>query len=272
MKGRKFKTVVIIFFLCIITALFMFPIYWFITTSLKQTKDIWVMPIKWFFTPTLNNYAEVVKNAPLPFLNSVIVTVFSILISFVFGLPCAYALGRFSIKYKENIAVTFLSQFMLPPMALIVAFYIFFNSLHLLGTRFNLILAYVTFDLPLVVWLMKDYFEGIPKEIDEAALVDGCSPFGSFFRVSLPLAKPGVMVAGIMCFIFTWNEYLYAIILTKRNTQTLPLLLGLFYRQYEVAWGSIAALGIITILPVVFFGILIQRRLVRGLTLGALKE
>jgi multiple sugar transport system permease protein len=119
---------------------------------------------------------------------------------------------------------------------------------------------------------MKDYFEGIPKEIDEAALVDGCSPFGSFFRVSLPLAKPGVMVAGIMCFIFTWNEYLYAIILTKRNTQTLPLLLGLFYRQYEVAWGSIAALGIITILPVVFFGILIQRRLVRGLTLGALKE
>jgi multiple sugar transport system permease protein len=257
--------------LSVISAVFIFPVYWFLTTSLKNPKDIWVSPLKWVFTPTLMNYADVAQSVLLPFLNSVSITASALAVAFCFGLPCAYALGRFALKKKESIAFNFLSQFMLPPMALIVAFYIFFNSLGLVGSRLALILCYVSFDLPLVVWLMRDYFEGLPKEIDEAALVDGCSPFGSFFRVSLPLVKPGLTVTAIMCFIFTWNEYFYAVILTNRKTQTLPLLLGLYYRQYDVAWGSIAALGIFTITPVVVFGILMQRRLVRGLTLGAVK-
>jgi multiple sugar transport system permease protein len=272
MRRGRIKSAIVVFFLSLITGVFLFPIYWLITTSFKNPKDIWVSPLKWVFTPTLMNYLDVTKSVLLPFVNSAVITCSAIGIAFCIGLPCAYALGRFPLKKKDSIAVNFLSQFMLPPMALIVAFYIFFNALRLVGTRLALVLGYVTFDLPLVVWLMKDYFEGIPKDIDEAAMVDGCSPLGSFFRISLPLAKPGIMVAGIMCFIFTWNEYFYAVILTSRKSQTLPLLLGLYYRQYDVAWGSIAALGVITIAPVVLFGILIQRRLVRGLTLGALKE
>jgi multiple sugar transport system permease protein len=272
MRGSSIKSVVVIFLLSIVTGIFIFPIYWLVMTSLKNPKDIWVSPLKWVFTPTLMNYLDVSKSVLRPFINSVTVTGTTILIAFCIGLPCAYALARFPIKRKENIAMNFLAQFMLPPMVLIVGFYIFFNELRLVGSRIALIMAYLAFDLPLVVWLMKDYFEGIPKEIDEAAMVDGCSHLGSFFRISLPLAKPGLMVAGIMCFIFTWNEYFFAVILTSRTTQTLPLLLGMYYRQYDVAWGSIAALGVVTIAPVVVFGILIQRRLVRGLTLGALKE
>jgi len=269
--SRKGQASAALVLLIVVTVVFLFPMYWFLSTSFKKPTEIWVNPVKWIFVPTVVNYAEVFKSVLLPFLNSVSITASSLAVSFLFGLPCAYALGRFNLKRKDSLAFNFLSQFMLPPMAMVVAFFITFSGLRLAGTRLALMLCYVTFDLPLVIWLMKDYFESLPKEIDEAALVDGCTPAGSFFRISLPLVKPGIMVAAIMCFIFTWNEYFYAVILTQRGTQTLPLLLGLYFRQYQVAWGNIAAMGMITTAPVVLFGVLIQKRLVRGLTLGAVK-
>ena len=268
---RTGRSSAVLVLLIVVTIVFLFPLYWFLSTSFKKPTEIWVNPVKWVFVPTTVNYVEVLKSVLLPFLNSVSITAGSLIVSFVFGLPCAYALGRFNLKRKDSLAFNFLTQFMLPPMAMVVAFFITFTSLGIVGSRLALMLCYVTFDLPLVVWLMKDYFESLPKEIDEAAMVDGCTPAGSFFRISLPLVKPGITVAAIMCFIFTWNEYFYAVILTQRRTQTLPLLLGLYFRQYQVAWGNIAALGMITITPVVVFGILVQKRLVRGLTLGAVK-
>lgn len=270
-RGKRARSVLKIVVLIVSTAIFIFPLYWFFTTSFKNPKEIWISPLVWVFVPTLTNYAEVLQSILRPFINSTIVTLGTLTVAFSVGLPCAYALGRFPLKRKNGIAFNFLSQFMLPPMALIVAFYICLHAIGLVGTRLALILCYVTFDLPLVVWLMKDYFESLPKEIDEAAMMDGCTPMGSFLRISLPLVKPGITVTAIMCFIFTWNEYFYAVILTGRKSQTLPLLLGLYFRQYQVAWGNIAALGMLTITPVVVFGILAQRRLVQGLTLGAVK-
>lgn len=267
-KRRGLTYVILLVFLL----LFLFPIYAFLTTSFKNNIDIWVRPLKWIFTPTLANYGEVLKNVPRPLLNSVAIVASSMAISFALGLPCAYALSWLPAKQKGNIAYWFFSQFILPPMVIIVPFYIFASQLGIRGSRGAIILAYVTFDLPLTVWMMKEFFEGLPRELDDAARVDGCGRLQSFLRIALPLARPGIGVTATICFMFSWNEYMYAAILSNDRTMTLPLLFGLYYRQYEVSWGNIAAMGVLTALPVIVFGIVMQKNLARGLTLGAVKS
>ena len=257
--------------LIILLVVFLFPVCTFFATSFKNNVDIWVSPVKWLFRPTLGNYGEVGRNIVRPLVNSLIIVAASIGCGMVLGLPCAYALGRFELRRRNNIAYWFFSQFFLPPMVIVVPFYIFASALGIRGSRLAVILAYATFNLPLVVWMMKEFFEGLPRELDEAALADGCNNLQAFFRISLPLAKPGIGVTAIICFVFSWNEYLFAAILSNDKTGTLPLLFGLYYRQYEVSWGNLAAMGVMTAIPVVVFGILMQKNLARGLTLGAIK-
>ena len=258
--------------LSVFLIVFAFPLYAFLITSFKHNVDIWVRPLKWLFSPTLDNYHEVLRNVPRPLMNSLIVVVSSMAIAFALGLPCAYSLSFMSPKRKNNIAYWFFSQFILPPMVIVVPFYIFASQLGIRGSRVAVILAYVTFDLPLAVWMMKEFFEGLPRELDDAARVDGCSRLQAFARIALPLARPGIGVTATVCFMFSWNEYMYAAILSNDRTMTLPLLFGLYYRQYEVSWGNIAAMGVLTALPVIVFGIVMQKNLARGLTLGAVKS
>jgi multiple sugar transport system permease protein len=160
---------------------------------------------------------------------------------------------------------------MLPPIAIVVPLYVLFNSLDWVDTRQALIICYLTFTIPLSIWMMMGFFDDVPIELEEAAMIDGCSRFGALFRVSLPLAIPGMAATAILAFLYCWNEFLYAVILTGRNARTLPVTITSFMTNKAVLWGRIAASGSLVLIPVLIFALLAQRYLVRGLARGAVK-
>jgi len=183
----------------------------------------------------------------------------------------AYSLARFKFKGSDNIAFWMLSIRMMPPVVAVIPLYIIMRNLRLLDTPWCLVIAYLTINLPFVVWMMKGFFEEIPREIEESALVDGCSTFDVFRRIALPLAAPGLAATGIFTFIFSWNEFLIALILTGTKSVTLPVGIIGYMKETGINWGYMTAGGILALIPVIIFAALAQKNLVKGLTMGALK-
>jgi multiple sugar transport system permease protein len=160
---------------------------------------------------------------------------------------------------------------MTPPVAAAIPIFIIMRTLHLLDTYLALILAYCTFNIPFSVWLLRGFFQEIPREIEESAMVDGCSPFAAFWKISIPLIAPGIAATGIFTFIFSWNEFLFALILTGSRAQTVPVALTGFIRETGIMWSHMAAAGVLAMVPMVVFTALVQKNLVKGLTMGAIK-
>ena len=262
-----------------IALVFFFPLYWAISNSLRRPAETFTVTglgVPWInFNPTFENWQAQFNNPEFygAFSNSVVIAVSSVAIALALGLPAAYALARFQFFRIPNkdLTVWFLSQRVLPPVATAVPFFIVFSSLNLLDTRIALILVNATFILPFVVVITRQTFYDLPIELEEAALVDGASHMGAFFKVALPLAAPAIAAAGLIMFAFAWNEYLFAVILTVQKAATMPVHIAGGVDTRGVQFWFVAVRSLIAMLPPIIVALIAQRYIVRGLTLGAVK-
>jgi len=237
-----------------------------ITTSLKAPVDVFKMPPVWVFKPTLENYEKVLASRfPGYFLNSLVISVGTVITSLVIGIPAAYSLARFRIRHKQDIDFFILSTRMAPPIAFIVPFYLLWSRFALVDTYFGMILVYILFTTAFVVWMMRAFFEDVNPELDEAAQVDGCSKWGAFFRIALPCVQGGLIATIILAVLLTWNEFFYALILTNFKAKTMPVALPGYIGFVRLRWGELTAAATIVVMPVLIFAILVQQHLMRGL-------
>ena len=250
-----------------------FPFYWMVTTSLKTQVAALESPPLWIFQPTLENYREVLWEDGVGFtmINSLIVAIGTTLLALGLGTPAAFALARFEFRGKKHLWFWFITNRMVSPIVLALPLFLIARSLGLLDTRISLILIYLTFNLPIVIWICTDQFRSIPRELDEAAVLEGASPFRIFRSICLPLAMPGVAVSAIFSFIFSWNELLYAIVLTRNDAKTAPAMAVSFMEGYDLPYGKIMATSTLIVIPVIIFALIASKQLVRGLTMGAVK-
>lgn len=269
----KIKRILLAIATVVIFGVILFPPVVLFVTSIKTDVDALSFPPKWIFDPTLKNYIDILNTSPLVgyALNSLIVAFLNTLLCLIVGSMAAYGLARFKFRGADNLAFWILSIRMMPPVAAIIPIYILMKNLRLLDTPWCLVITYLTFNLPFVVWMMKGFFEEIPREIEESALIDGCSDFSVFFRIALPLVAPGLAATAILVFIFSWNEFLFALILTGTKAVTLPVGIIGYMKETGINWGYMTAGGMLALIPVIVFMIMVQKHLVKGLTLGALK-
>lgn len=260
--------------LLLVVAVAVFPYVWMITISFKTRKDYFSLPPVWFFQPVMDHYfgAIIGRGYYRNFLNSAIVALSSTAIALLFGSLAAYAFSRFRFAGDKHLFFFALTTRMAPPVALALPYYIMFSKVGLYDSHIALILAHTTFNLAFVIWIMKGFFDSVPRGMDEAASVDGLSHWTTFWRIILPNTLPGLGVTAVFCIIFSWNEFLLAMTLTDKNAGTLPIaILGLVTTQ-GTNWGHIAAVAVVTTLPLIVLAWLIQKYLLRGLTLGVVRE
>ncbi len=250
-----------------------FPVYWMASSSFKTQNDLLASPPLWLFQPTWTHYLEIFADKKVidGVLNSLIVAVCTTALAVGLGTPAAYALARFEFRGKADLWFWFISNRMISPIVLALPIYLLAQQARLLDTHLVLILVYLTFNLPIVVWICTDQFRSIPGELAQAATLDNATQWQIFRLVYLPLALPGVAVSAIFSFIFSWNELLYALVLTRRDVQTAPVVATGFMSGYELPWGKIMATGTVIVLPVTIFALLVSRHMIRGLTMGATK-
>jgi len=271
--GVKIKKIIFGLVVVVVFFIILFPPVVLFLTSIKNEVDSISFPPKWIFIPTLRNYTEIFQTSPFGgyVLHSLIVASLNTALVLTLGSLAAYSLARFKFKGSDNIAFWILSIRMMPPVAAIIPIYIIMRNLHLLDTPWSLIITYLTFNLPFAVWMMRSFFREIPREIEESALVDGCSVAGAFRSIALPLVAPGLVATGILTFIFSWNEFLFALILTGSKAVTLPVGITGYMKETGIEWGYMTAGGVLALIPVIVFTVLVQKHLVKGLTMGALK-
>jgi ABC-type glycerol-3-phosphate transport system permease component len=273
-RKNRFEKVVIVVLTVLVFAFFMIPLYWLLTTSLKYGRDAFTLPPQWlFFKPTLRNYVDALTNAKnLMFIkNSLIITTGTTLLSLGLGVPAGYAIARTHWRLLNSSSFFFLILLMAPPVATLIPFYLIMRDIHLLGTYWAVILLDTAFDASFVVWMMRSYFKDVPKEMEEAALVDGASHFTAFFQVALPLSVPGIVSSALYCIIYSWNDFLFALMLTSPATKTIPLGIMASFSAIDVSWGQMTTLSVFAIIPAVIISIFLNRYFVQGLTMGASK-
>ncbi|MES0162094.1 carbohydrate ABC transporter permease [Mesorhizobium sp. C268A] len=249
------------------------PYVWMVLASFKNRVDLLSSVPKWIFSPTLASYPAVFIDKeywPLA-INSVLISVSSTILCIVIGAPAAYGFARSNFPGKEDLFFFFLTTRMAPPISIAVPLFLFFTSLGLIDTIYAVVIAHTSFNLSLVVWMMRGFFAEIPREIDEAAMMDGRSRLGAFFLVVAPLAAPGIGATAVLCFILSWNEFLYAFILVAFDGRPLTVGIPGLVTPHGTLWGQVAAVAIVATLPIVLFTFLVQKQLVRGLTFGAVK-
>ncbi|WP_419875460.1 carbohydrate ABC transporter permease [Candidatus Pristimantibacillus sp. PTI5] len=252
---------------------FVFPILWMILTSFKTQNDAFTTVPKWIFTVTLDNYKAVLTDGKfVKFLwNSLFVAGVSTILALILGCGIAYPYARYHLKGTKNVLTWILTLRIVPPVVSILPIYLVFSQIGLLDSYTSLILMYTFMNLPLAVWLLYGFFKDIPGEIEESALVDGNNRFTAFFRVIFPIIGPGLVSTALLSFIFAWNEFLFANILSGPSVQTAPVGLNEYATPVSILWGQIAAAGTIIITPVAIITLILQRKMVRGLTMGAVK-
>jgi multiple sugar transport system permease protein len=249
----------------------LFPFLWLLQMSVRPTKDIFGYSL--LFLLTLDHYAALWKGGfPKSFINSVLASSLSTLLALLVGTPPAYALARWRFRGQEQVSLWILVTRMAPPIAFTIPFFLAYRWLGMLDTVLGLVLIYLTFNIALVIWMMQTYFASVPEALEEAAWIDGCGIWAAFRTITLPLAAPGLAATAVLCFIFSWNDFFYALILTRTNAQTAPVAIVNFIQYEGWEWGKIAAGGTLVMLPVIIFSLLVRSYLVRGLTAGSLKD
>ncbi|WP_208539155.1 carbohydrate ABC transporter permease [Algihabitans albus] len=274
-----------------VVALFVFPLYYWTTTAFKNARDIFDRPpTVWLFDPTLKNFEEVF-GISLGFLrqqevlpgggnfymaprlwDSIVVAIGSTMLSVMIATFAAYALSRLAFRGRHLFVSWVLSTRMMPPVAVAIPLFFIYKDVGLLDSYSGIILIHAVMNLPLAVLLMKSFFDDIPKEIDESAIIDGASRWLIFRRVILPMAKGGIAATAVLCFIFSWTEFVFVLTLTQTGLKTVPVVSSSFVTSTGTAWGNMAALGAAAMVPAFIFILLVQKQLVRGLTLGSLKQ
>ncbi len=255
----------------VLVLLILGPFLWLLRMSFQTNAQIFAFPPHLWFEPTLSNYVALWQgDFPASFANSAIVSVSSTLISMVVGVPAAYALARMRSR-SDALSLWVLASRLAPPTAFAIPFFLAYRSLHLLDTRIGLVVIYLTFNISLVIWLMRSFFENTPRALEEAAWIDGAGYWQALLRVVLPTAAPGIATTAILCFVFSWNDFFFALILTRTNAMTAPVAVVNFMNYAGWEWGRIAAGGTMVMLPVLIFSLAVRRFLVSGLTAGAVK-
>lgn len=268
----------------------LFPVYWTLTTSMKIARDVqlghlipWVdFQPNWLgwrslgLSPDTIGAVSTVRDEFINrFLNSIYTAFGASFLAVLIGALAAYGLSRFTYKFlwmkNQDLSFFFLSQLILPPVVLALPFLVLYRELALLDTTIGLILLYTLTVLPIVIWIMKDQFDTIPIELDEAAQVDGLGPWGTFFRIIVPMALPGMVAAFILSLILCWNEYFFAALLTSSQAKTLPVMVASQTGSQGINWWSMAALSTAAIAPLVLIGVVLERYIIKGLTAGSVK-
>ncbi len=249
-----------------------FPYAWILMASFKLHEDLFSRPIKWLFDPTTENYAEIFnKGFDIYFLNSVIVGFSSTALCLTIGTFAAYALSRYRVPAGNHLFFYILATRLGPPIAYALPMYLIFDRIGIANSHIGVILAHSTFNLVLVVWMMKSFFDDVPREVEEAAFLDGAGPFRVFFQIALPMTYTGLTAVTIFVLIFSWNELLFALILTGGENRTLTSMIPSLVGHPKGLWPQVAAACIVQTAPVLILIFFVQRYLVRGLTFGAVK-
>lgn len=251
----------------------LFPIFWIVTTSLKQRVDVYTEKPVLFFRATLESYQRVfeLQNFPRYLGNSFVVAASTTLLIMYFGALGAYALTRWKFYGYRWVSLAIIAARMFPPVALLPSFFLFASRLGVVDTRQVLVFAHSTYGLPFIVFMLAGFFRQIPRDLDEAALIDGCSYFTLFNRIMLPSVAPGLAATAILSFVWSWNEFLFALVLTRASSKTLPVVISEFIGFVQVDWQGLTAMATLLMIPSIVITFLTQRYLVRGLTAGAVK-
>lgn len=246
------------------------PFLWMVLNAFKTPLQIIKLPPELIFTPTLRNFQNVfgTQNFMRYIMNSLIIGAGCTLVGLLIGLPAAYSIAR----YRQNrLALTILMARMVPGITFLVPLFIVFRTLGLVDTYTSLILTHMLVGLPFIVWVMVPFFESIPRELTEAAVVDGASAVRAFVTVVLPLSGPGIVTASILSFVFSWNNFMFSIVLASSRTRTVPVAIYNFISYAQIDWGGLMAAAVVITLPVLVLAIVTQRYVIRGLTAGAIK-
>ena len=251
--------------------LILFPFLWMVRVSLLNKVDIFE-PLNMSAVMVTDNYKSIIESGIGKFfVNSFVVAVSSTLISLLLGTIAAYGFARYNWAKREDRAFWVLSNKFLPAMAVVIPYFTMAAAFRLLDTRILLVICYTTFNIPFTIWMMRGFIEDLPKELEEAAFVDGCSRMQSMRRIVLPLVAPGLVATAIFCIINSWNEFVFSNFLTTINAKTVPTSVMMYLSVSGVKWGEMAATGVLAVLPVMAFAISVQKHMVRGLTFGSVK-
>jgi len=258
----------------LLSAIILFPVYVMVTTSLKTHAQTFSIPPVWLFIPTLKSYFTVLfeENFVSYLSNSTIIALVSTAVTAVVGALAAYSLSRFKFLGRGVFSIATLILRMIAPAVLLVPLYVMWTRFGLIGTRTGLIITYTGLNLPFAIWLLRAFINEVPIELDEAAVIDGCSEIGVFFRIIFPLIAPGVVAAAIFSFRLAWNEFLLAVVLTNRFTRTLPVAVSLSMTEHGIQWGRLTAMASLLALPALLFTFAVAHYLIKGLTAGAVKS
>jgi multiple sugar transport system permease protein len=256
----------------VLAVLALAPFLWLLVMSFKTNAEIFHWPPRLFFPATLGNYGALwTSEFRTSFANSLVVSISSTVVSLVVGVPAAYALSRWQTRSGNTITLWILASRMAPPIAFTIPYFLAYRYLELLDTLSGLILIYLTFNLSLVIWMMRPFYDQLPRSLEEAAWIDGATMWQGFTKIILPLSGPGLAATAILCFLFAWNDFFFALILTRTDAMTAPVAVVNFMNYEGWEWGRIAAGGTMIMLPVLVFSFIVRRYLVSGLTGGAIK-
>jgi multiple sugar transport system permease protein len=269
---KKIKYFVRVLMLIIFSISFLFPFLWMLLVSLHRRVDV-LQPGKIFAPLTSENYRAILGYGGILvfFKNSMIVALFTTIAALALGTLAAYGFARYSWKKREDRAFWILSQKFLPPMAVVIPYFLMASLAGLLDTRLVLVICYTTFNIPFTIWMMRGFIEELPVELEEAAFVDGCTRLQTIMRIVFPLVLPGMAATAIFCIINSWNEFVFATFLTSIHSKTVPTSVMMYLSVSGVKWGEMAATGVLAVLPVLIFAIAVQKYMIRGLTFGAVK-
>ncbi|HET7135487.1 MAG TPA: carbohydrate ABC transporter permease [Casimicrobiaceae bacterium] len=274
MTGKRLRTLVLVAFATVLLAVWAFPVLWALLTSFKTERDVLAYPPTIFFEPTLRNYADVLFGSAsvLPnLLSSTIVAGVSTIVTLLLAIPAAYALARLELPVKRASGFYVLATQMLPPVGLIIPYYLVLQKVGMLDTYSGLIVIYLTFSLPFAIWLMVSYFEDIPREMEEAALLDRAGRLRALWYVILPQVRGGIAVTTIFVFLNAWNEFLFAVVLGGNRVRPVTVAMFNYISVEQTLWAKLAAGAMLAMAPVILLGLIAQRHIVKGLTVGAVK-
>ena len=285
-QSRLVRRSLTYFLLAVWTVICLFPIYWLLITSFKLPIAVFQGPkyLPWIdFKPTLDTWYDVLvgrfhDEVVRSWINSAIIALCSASAAVALGSLAGYALARFNYRvpwlgwHNKEISFWIISQRMLPPVVVILPYVIMYRTLGLLDTHSGMILAYTVFNLPFAVWIMRDFFMGLPFELEESAMIDGASRLQAFRLIMLPLAAPGIIATFLFCLMFSWNDYIFALMLTFSRASTMPMYVaGAGSQSYGPQWWYLSALALLTIAPMILIALLVERYITRGLLVGAIK-
>ena len=255
-----------------IAVLILFPVVWMGMMMVKPTDVMFARPTVWLFEPTLEHFDYVVERGfHVYLLTSLLLGGLSTLLVVIIGTPAAYAFARFEMRFRDDLFLFILATRMAPPVCLVIPYYLIFAKLDLLDTFLGLTLAYMTFNLSFYIWVLRSFCRDLPVELEEAAMLEGWSRLAVFRRVVFPLLRNGIIATAVLCFIFAWNEFLFAFMLGGKTVHTLPVAIPTLITTQGVRWGEMAVVGMVALTPVMLAVFLLQRHIVRGLTMGAVK-